>query len=163
MTDRLREAWEAPVLGAVLKIVAVLVLLPLAIRALPGADPPLGVYLNGAIIGSLYGLVAVGLILIYRANRIINFAQASIGAAPAVLAILLVVQRGMSYWWAVPMVVLGSVLVGALVEIVFIRRFTKAPRLILTLATIGIAQFLGFFEVVMPQWVCGIRKARVDF
>jgi branched-chain amino acid transport system permease protein len=163
MTDRLREAWDAPVLGAVLKIVAVLVLLPVAIRALPGADPPLGVYLNGAIIGSLYGLVAVGLILIYRANRIINFAQASIGAAPAVLAILLVVQRGMSYWWAVPMVVLGSVLVGALVEIVFIRRFTKAPRLILTLATIGIAQFLGFFEVVMPQWVGGIRKARVDF
>ena len=163
MTDSFRAIWNGPVTGSVLKVALAVVALPMAIRGMPGADPPLGVYMNGAIIGSLYGLIAVGLILIYRANRIINFAQASMGAAPAVLAILLVFQRHMSYWWCLPIVIGGSLVVGALVEIVFIRRFANSPRLILTLATIGIAQFLGFFEVIMPTWVGGTRKARVYF
>ena len=156
-----------PIAGAlrssgVAQTAAAVVALPLAIIALPGADPPIGVYLNGAIVGSLYGLVAVGLILVYRANRIINFAQASVGAVPAVAGILLVVQRDVSYFLVVPLVLAGSLLMGALVEIVFIRRFVNAPRLILTLATIGIAQFLGFFEDILPTWIGGVRRPRVD-
>jgi branched-chain amino acid transport system permease protein len=161
--EQLRAVWDGPVTGSILKVLAVVVLVPVAIRAMPGADPPVGVYLNGAIIGGLYGLIAVGLILIYRASRIVNFAQASMGAAPALLAILLVFQRHMSYWWCIPIVLVGSLLVGALVEIIFIRRFVNSPRLILTLATIGIAQFLGFFEDIMPEWVGGFRRARVYF
>src|SRR3979411_2779254 len=48
---------------------------------------------NGISLGSLYGLIAVGIILIYRTNRIINFAAVAAGAVPAIFALLLDVQR----------------------------------------------------------------------
>ena len=132
-----------------------LLAIPLVINGLADRDPPGGVYLNGAIVGSLYGLIGVGLILVYRANRVINFAQAGIGAVPAVAGILLIVQRDLPYALAVPIVLVGAAVLGALVEIVFVRRFVRAPRLILTLATIGIVQFLAFFEQLMPRWIGG--------
>lgn len=58
---------------------------------------PRGVFLGGMVIGSLYGLVAMGLILVYRANRVINFAQAQLGAVPAIVALLLIAQHGVPY------------------------------------------------------------------
>src|SRR5687767_6675298 len=94
----LRRVWGDRVIGPVARVVLTIVGLPVSITLLTGENPPIGVYLNGAIVGSLYGLVAVGLILVYRANRIINFAQASIGASPAVAGILLVVQRDVPYF-----------------------------------------------------------------
>ena len=47
---------------------------------------PLGVMLQGVIIGLLGALVAVGMALVYRANRILNFAQVQLGLAPTVTA-----------------------------------------------------------------------------
>ncbi len=43
-------------------------------------EPPRGEYAYGVVIGLLYAMLAFGLILIYRASRIINFAQAEMGA-----------------------------------------------------------------------------------
>jgi branched-chain amino acid transport system permease protein len=99
---------------------------------------PRGVFIDGAVIGSLYALVAIGLILVYRANRVINFAQAQLGAVPAVVALLLIALKGWSYWLVVPIVLIGGAALGAGVEVVAVRRFRKAPRLILTVVTIGI-------------------------
>ena len=58
------------------------------------ARSPAPIFLNGASIGLLYGLLGMGLILVYRANRIINFAQAQLGAVPAVVALLLIAAQG---------------------------------------------------------------------
>ena len=58
---------------------------------------PAGVLLKGMVIGGLYALIALGLALVYRANRIINFAQGDLGGAPAALAVLLIVSVGVPY------------------------------------------------------------------
>jgi branched-subunit amino acid ABC-type transport system permease component len=50
---------------------------------------PFGVVLEGVIVGLLGALVAVGMALIYRANRVLNFAQVQLGLAPTVLAVSL--------------------------------------------------------------------------
>ena len=42
---------------------------------------PFGIVLNGALLGLLYALLALGLILVYRAQRIVNFAQAGLGSS----------------------------------------------------------------------------------
>src|SRR5437764_1361170 len=55
---------------------------------------PAGVILKGMVIGGLYSLVALGLALVYRANRIINFAQGDLGGTPAALGVLLIVSVG---------------------------------------------------------------------
>jgi branched-chain amino acid transport system permease protein len=154
--EQVLQAWHGRVSGPVIRALVAVIGLPLAI-ALIFSSPPLGVYINGVIVGSLYALIAMGLILVYRANRIINFAQASIGASPAVAGALLMVQRGWPFIAVVPIVIAGSVVIGGIVEFAIIRRFRNAPRLILTLATIGVAQLLAFIELILPIWVGGRR------
>ncbi|MEO7428052.1 MAG: ABC transporter permease [Acidimicrobiales bacterium] len=115
--------------------------------------PDLGSLASGIGTGALYGLIAVGLILIYRTNRIINFAVAAIGAFPAVLASLLVAVKGYSWWLVLPLALLGGPIIGAVVEVTIIRRFANAPRLIVTVATIGVAQILAYITLLTPGWV----------
>jgi branched-chain amino acid transport system permease protein len=106
---------------------------------------PFGLLLFGIVIGSINALIAVGLILIYRANRIINFALAEIGVFGAILFENLIRSAGLPWIVALPMGVAASAALGGLLEYVVIRRFTNAPRLILTVATIGLAQIVVVF------------------
>jgi branched-chain amino acid transport system permease protein len=123
---------------------------------------PLGVLINGAILGMLYALLAFGLILVYRANRIINFAHAGLGLVPAVTALLLVTNRGWPYPVSVAVMLVGSALVGGVVELVM-RRFWTAPRLIATVFTIGLAQVFVYLELKLPGWIAGRPSVPFNF
>ena len=114
----------------------------------------LGILINGAILGMLYALLAFGLILVYRANRIINFAHAGLGLVPAVTALLLVTNRNWPYPVSVAVMLVGSAIVGGVVELLM-RRFTTSPRLIATVFTIGLAQIFVYLELNLPQWIGG--------
>ncbi len=162
-----RRVLAHPRYGAPLKVVAAYVLLvEVLLQLLLGKVPILGIgrgeqeipreiFLHGMVIGSLYALVAMGLILIYRANRVINFAQAQLGSVPAVIALILVAKRGMPYLLAIPIVLIGGALLGAVSEVGLIRRFSNAPRLILTVVTIGLGFLLLILEFYSKQWVGG--------
>jgi branched-chain amino acid transport system permease protein len=104
--------------------------LVIAVLSLALFPVPAGVAVEGLILGLLGAMVAVGMALIYRANRILNFAQGELGTAPTVLAVCLVVYAGWNYLLALSVGLVASVLVGALVELVVIRRFFRSPRLI---------------------------------
>ncbi|WCO65299.1 ABC transporter permease [Iamia majanohamensis] len=112
---------------------------------------PLGIFLRGILVGGLTALVALGMALIHRSNRILNFAQADLGGVPAVLVLMLMTAWGWSYYVAVPVGLVAALLVGGLVELVVIRRFRRAPRLILTVATIGLSQLLAAAALLMPR------------
>jgi branched-chain amino acid transport system permease protein len=116
---------------------------------------PPEVIANGMVLGSLYAMVAMGLILVYRANRIINFAQAQLGAVPAVIALLLIAKRGVPYLAVLPIVIIGAALLGAGTEVLLVRRFSKAPRLIVTVVTIGVGILLVVVEFFAKQAVGG--------
>jgi branched-chain amino acid transport system permease protein len=111
---------------------------------------PAGAAVEGLILGLLGAMVAVGMALTYRASRILNFAQGELGTAPTVLAVSLVAYAGWSYFLALSVGLVASVLVGALVELAVIRRFFRSPRLILTVATLGLAQLLSLGAVFIP-------------
>ena len=124
--------------------------------------PTVGIILQGALVGGISALLAVGIALIYRANRIVNFAQGDLGVVPAILAILLLApdQPGGPPDWMTDLpylVALGvglgaAIVLGFLVQKLFILRFSRSPRLILTVATIGIAQLLAALALFMPGW-----------
>src|SRR5712692_2828405 len=97
--------------------------------------------LQGLVAGLLYGLLALGLVLIYRTNRIINFAQGQLGVVAAVLLLKLVHDIGVFYWVALAFVIVIGVSVGALSELLLRRLFVR-PRVIVMVATIGLAQVL---------------------
>ena len=115
-------------------------------------DPSPESLASGIPVGALYGLIAVGVILIYRTNKIINFAVAAIGAVPAVTGVLLVTAKGQNYFVGMAVAVLGGPVLGAIVDFAIIRRFSQAPRLILTVATIGVAQIFAFIGIYLPIW-----------
>jgi len=112
---------------------------------------PPGVVLQGMVLGSLIGLSAMGLVLVYRACRIVNFAQATLGSAAGVLATQLFQHRGWNYYAAFAVGVLAAALVGILADRLVIQRFFWAPRLVLTVATIGLAQILSGIELTLPS------------
>ena len=125
-------------------------------------DPTRGIVVQGALIGSLTALFAVGLALIYRANRIVNFAQGDLGAVPAIFAILLVAKDapgGAPDWMTgIPYpvaIVVGLVAPSSSASSSSGRSSTgsaASPRLVLTVATIGIAQLLTALALFMPSW-----------
>ena len=114
--------------------------------------PPAGIVVQGALLGGLSALLALGLALVYRAHRILNFAQGDLGAAPASLAVLLVVTSGASWLVAFVAGLATAVVLGVLVEVLVIRRFFRAPRLISAVATIGLAQVLAGIGLLLPGW-----------
>jgi branched-chain amino acid transport system permease protein len=112
---------------------------------------PKGVLVQGVVIGGLTALISFGISLVYRANRIINFAQGELGAIPASLTVLLIVGPGLPYVLAVPIGIVAAVALGAAVEFLLIRRFFKASRLILTVITIGVSQLLAGLGFLLPR------------
>ena len=130
------------------------VLVYLAALGLPGVGhflhqkAPPGIMIIGVITGAVTSLLAIGLILVYRTNRFVNFAYGSMGSLVGVLAVGMYLQHHWSYWVILPVGVLAGVVVGALTEFLVIRRFANSSRLILTVASIGLAQLLGGFELL---------------
>ena len=112
---------------------------------------PAGVWVKGAIVGGLTALIALGMALTWRSNGVVSFAQGDLGMAPVVLVHLLIVSWGWSWYAAVPTGLVVAGLLGAIVELAIIRRFRTAPRLLLTVATIGLAQVLGGLAIVLPR------------
>jgi len=110
-----------------------------------------GLVLQGLTLGMLTALVALSMALVYRANRIINFAQGDLGLVPVALAIDLILFSGLGYLLALTVGLLAAAVVGAVVELAVIRRFFRSPRLILTVATIGLAQLLAFCSLMVPR------------
>src|SRR5687768_6892073 len=70
---------------------------------------PAGVVVQGIIIGALTALISFGIALIYRSNRVINFAQADLGAVPASLGVVLIAAKGWSYWLAMPLALASAI------------------------------------------------------
>ncbi len=118
-------------------------------RVLSRGLPP-GIILLGVVLGSLTALTAMGLVLVYRAARVINFAQVAIGSAAATLTLELANIRHWSYWAAAGAGLAFAALLGAAVDLLVIRRFFSVPRLILTLATVGLAQVFAGIELALP-------------
>jgi branched-chain amino acid transport system permease protein len=110
---------------------------------------PWGVIAQGVIFGTSYALLAMGLILIYRTTRIVNFAYGAMGAMPGSLTVGLFVAKGWNYWLAIAVGVALGAASGALIDILVIRRFAKSSRLVLTVATIGLSQILGAIGLII--------------
>src|SRR5436305_10074393 len=87
-----------------------------------GLSIPLPVIVLGAIIGMTYGLLAVGLVLVYRTNRIINFAHGEVGAFGAALFGTAVVRWHIPYYAALPIAFAAAGGMAALAEVAVIRR-----------------------------------------
>ncbi len=127
---------------------------------------PLGVYGLGVVTGSLFALNAIGLVLVYRSNRIINFAQVAVGGVGATFFATSVtyepllrfcLDKGVfdtepswfttaNYWASAVVGLALSVLLGWLIHTFVVRRFADAPRLVATVTTIFLVSVCGLIS-----------------
>jgi ABC-type branched-subunit amino acid transport system ATPase component/ABC-type branched-subunit amino acid transport system permease subunit len=105
---------------------------------------------TGAVIGLSYSAIAAGLVLIYRANGIINFAVVAFGAV-ALGGFGVLTEHGWSLWPCLLLAVPFAALTAMALEVGIIRRLAGAPRLVLLMATIGIAQLLGLTVLLFAE------------
>jgi ABC-type branched-subunit amino acid transport system ATPase component/ABC-type branched-subunit amino acid transport system permease subunit len=142
---------------AVLAVVAIVVIV-VAILELPHlhADTsthswqtPLPAVVLGCMIGVSYGLLAVGLVLIYRTNKIVNFAHGQVGAFAAAVFGIEVLRWHIPYWVGFPVALLVAGAVGGIAEVAVVRRLRRAPLLMSIVATLGVGQFLILFATAL--------------
>jgi branched-subunit amino acid ABC-type transport system permease component len=94
---------------------------------------------SGFVYGLVIGLLAMGIILVYRSTGVINFAVGNMGLPGASLMALMSINYGFPFWASVILALLVGGIFGGLIELAVIRRLFDAPRVILLVATIGIA------------------------
>jgi branched-chain amino acid transport system permease protein len=113
---------------------------------------PFGLWVESAVKGVLAAMLAIGMALIYRANRVVNFAQADLGTVPTGFAASFVLFWGWPYFLGMISGLVLAIVLGVVVEVAFIRRFRNSPRLVVTVATLGIAQLLLVLGILIPRW-----------
>ncbi|MCZ7536482.1 MAG: ABC transporter permease [Acidimicrobiia bacterium] len=126
---------------------------------LPRGLPP-GILLLGTVFGSLYALNAMGLALVYRASRVVNFAQGELGSLGAVLGIMAFLHWSFPFFLAVGGGLVVCAAMGLAMEVLVVRRFREAPRLTVAVVTIALAQVLAGASLVVPLLVEGGRDER---
>ena len=93
--------------------------------------------LNGIANGMIYAVLALALVLIWRATRIINFAQGAAGMLTTFIAFSLL-SRGIGYWWAFVLVLIIGFAIGAASERILIRPLQRRSELHPVIVTIGL-------------------------
>ena len=92
--------------------------------------------INGLSLGSIYALIALGFVVIFRATEVVNFAHASLLLAGGYVTAVLHDEIG--FWPALLAGIAGAAVVGAAVEFFVMRRHRGADHSVLAIVTIGV-------------------------
>lgn len=113
--------------------------------------------LNGAFVGMIYGIFAVGLVVVYRATRVVNFAHGETGMLGAFVFAELWADNGHPLILALVAGVVVSAGLGAATEWLVVRPLRDQPRVTLLVATFGLAGLLLVFASrrygVQPRFI----------
>jgi branched-chain amino acid transport system permease protein len=93
--------------------------------------------------GATYALIALALVIIYKATTLINFAQGEMAMFGAFIVLVLATERGLPMWLAVVVGMLISAGFGAIIERVLIRPFDPSDHLPLVIVTLGLFLIFG--------------------
>lgn len=103
----------------------------------------------GLVTGGLYGLYALGLVLVYRGSAVLNFAQAELGTFALFVAHAVIVEHDQPYVVGA-LAALGCALgLGLVFERVAVWPLRASPRLTVAVATIGLLSLLIALELTV--------------
>ena len=113
-------------------------------------DILLQLVLNGLAVGCIYGLVALGFVLIYKTTELVNFAQGDLLMLGAFTCYMFVVWYGLGYWLAFALAVGAVALFGAALDAAVLRRVIGQPQFAVVMLTIGLGA--TFRSVASITW-----------
>ena len=109
---------------------------------------------SGIALGCVYGLIALGFVLVYKATEVVNFAQGDLMMLGGFFAYTFIGILGFNYWIGFAAAVLAMALFGMLAERLVVRPILGYPQFSIIMATIGLGYFLR--SVVGMIW--GTRR-----
>jgi branched-chain amino acid transport system permease protein len=110
--------------------------------------------------GGIYASLALALVIIYRSTRVINFAQGEMATFTTFVALSLM-NHGLSFWAAFPIVLAIAFAGGVAIERVIIRPVESAPTVTIVIVTLGLALLLNGLTSVI--WGGGERQFHGPF
>src|SRR5690625_6241262 len=115
----------------------------------------LGLLINGILVGSIYSMVALGFVLIYKASNVLNFAQGELLMIGAYICLELVFQLQIGIIGAFAITLIIMSIMALLIERLVLRRMMGSPVMSVVMVTIGIGIILR--SIVLMVW--GDRKS----
>ena len=106
--------------------------------------------ISGLVVGSIYAAVALGFTIIYKATRVVNFAQGELLMVGAYVCYAFLVQMHVPFWAALLLTVLFGMVLALFVERLILRPMIGEPNISIIMVTIGLA--LVFRSIVSAVW-----------
>jgi branched-chain amino acid transport system permease protein len=106
--------------------------------------------LSGIAQGCIYGLIALGFVLIYKATETVSFVQGDLMMLGAFTGLALVSGLGLSFWMALPIAMLLLTCFGILLERVAIRPVLGEPAFTVVMLTIGVGYLARGIITMVP-------------
>ncbi|RYE40001.1 MAG: branched-chain amino acid ABC transporter permease, partial [Hyphomicrobiales bacterium] len=108
---------------------------------------------NGLIVGTLYGVVAMSFVLIYKATQVVNFAQGELLLIGAWICWWLLTKHQVPFWLGMPITVVFMFLFGIAIQIVILRPMIGEPIISVIMVTIALSTV---FQALM-KWMFGVN------
>ena len=107
--------------------------------------------ISGVAQGCIYGLIALGFVLIYKGTETVSFAQGDLMMVGAFGGLAAMTMLGFPYWLSVLSAVAGMALFGVLLERLVIRPILGQPALSIVMLTIGIGYVARGLITMIPN------------
>jgi len=107
--------------------------------------------ISGIAQGCIYGLIALGFVLIYKATEIVSFAQGELMMVGAFIGLAVMSFLDFPFWLAVLASIAAMALLGLLLERVVIRPVLGQPAFSIVMLTIGIGYLLRGLVTMIPN------------
>ena len=98
--------------------------------------------ISGIAVGCVYGLIALGFVLIYKATEVVNFAQGELMMLGAFLSYTFIASLGLNYWLGFAACVACMAVLGMIMERAVVRPILGYPQFSIVMATIGLGMVL---------------------
>ena len=115
---------------------------------------------NGVAVGCIYGLVALGFVLIYKATEVVNFAQGELLMLGAFFAYTYIGILGLPYWLGAVLAIASMAIFGGLLDRVVMRPVIGQPTFAYVMLTIGLGIIIRAVATMIPGG--GVETYSID-
>ena len=115
--------------------------------------------INGALIGLMYSLVALGIVLIYKSSSVPNLAQGAMVMLGSYVVLGYANIFNIGIWYAIPLALITMFLLGIGIERVALRRLAGRPIIMILMMTLGLDIF--FRSISMSIWGGSSRPMKI--
>jgi branched-chain amino acid transport system permease protein len=108
---------------------------------------------NGLVVGTLYGVVAMSFVLIYKATQVVNFAQGELLLVGAWVCWALLTKYQVPFWLGMPITLVFMFAFGIAIQLVILRPMIGEPIISVIMVTIALSIILQ----ALMKWMFGVN------